>query len=74
MLCNDVVFCSSFNHLFFDQPVPSEDLYVVVYGLPVNVKLICKLEAVPCRTCHKMFSNFTRTGLPPMRANSLNAS
>jgi hypothetical protein len=47
---------------------------VVVYGLPVNVKLICKLEAIPCRTCHKMFSNFTRTGLPPMRANSLNAS
>lgn len=37
MLCNDVVFCSSYNHLFFDQPIPGEDLYVVVYGLSVNV-------------------------------------
>jgi hypothetical protein len=54
MLCNDVVFCSSDNHLFFDQPIPSEDLYVVVYGLPVNVKLICSCRlflAEPATKC-----------------------
>jgi hypothetical protein len=55
MLCNDVVFCSSDNHLFFDQPIPSEDLYVVVYSLSVNVKLICKLEAAVPQVIGRMY-------------------